>query len=233
MLVAVSTCSSADEQLPRQEREMAGIIAVSGVTVTAWATDLSGPRGLLVDASGGIWVAEQSTGRVVKVGLNGQIRTIADGLRSPHDLEMDTHGNVYVAETPTGSIRMISPTGVVSTYADGLDGPVDLAFNRNGELLVCEYGGQRVVAFSSPREKQVVVSGFRPHGLAFQKSGAVYVNDISGSRLIRHRSGLGSRKPVSRRSNSSRPPWRTRGGPSVSSNCCAKGTGSWRSMPGS
>ena len=61
---------------------------------------------------------------------------------------------------------------------------MDLAFNPQGELLVCEFSGERVIAFKSPTDKRNVISGFRPHGLAFPRSGATIVNDITGSRVI-------------------------------------------------
>jgi sugar lactone lactonase YvrE len=121
----------------------------------------------------------------VRITSAGRIVQIAGGLKGPHDLESDAHGNLYVAETGRNRIAQITPNRVVRSYIDGLNTPVDLAFNPQGELLVCEFSGERVIAFKSPTDKRIVISGFRPHGLAFPRSGATIVNDITGSRVVR------------------------------------------------
>jgi serine/threonine protein kinase, bacterial len=179
--VAWVTAASAQQAGPAP----AGIRAAPDVTVAVMAADLAGPRGLLVDRSGNLLVAEESAGRIVRVSVDGRKTRIAEGIRAPHDLELDAAGNIYVAETPTGKILAISPAGEVSTYIDGLGTPVDLGFNRNGELLVCELSTLQVTAYRSRSERRVLVSGFRPHGLAFDGAGATYVNDLSNSRLVR------------------------------------------------
>lgn len=184
-LIDCGSAVGAEEPAPRRTDIVAGIAAAKGVSVAVWAANLEGPRGLLADRAGALWVAEENGGRVVKVEPGGKVTKLADGLMGPHDVEVDARGSVYVAETATGKVLQISSTGAISTFAEGLEGPVDLAFNRQGELVVCEVPGQRVVAFKSPREKRKLVSGFRPHGLAFDKSGSTYVNDLSGKRLVR------------------------------------------------
>ena len=164
---------------------IAGITAAPGVAYTVFASNLSGPRGLLANQDGSLSVAEETAGRVVRITSAGRIVQIADGLKGPHDLDSDTHGNLYVAETGRNRIAQITPNGVVRSYIEGLNAPVDLAFNPQGELLVCEFSGERVIAFKSPTDKRIVISGFRPHGLAFPRSGATIVNDITGSRVVR------------------------------------------------
>ena len=121
-LVMGSIAVSAEEAGFRRGHVIAGIKAAKGVSVVVWATSLGGPRGLLADRAGGIWVAEESTGRVVKVSPEGRITKFAEGLRGPHDLEVDSRGNVYVAETATGRILVISlsenASAVACAFAD-------------------------------------------------------------------------------------------------------------------
>ncbi len=62
---------------------------------------------------------------------------------------------------------------------------MDLAFSPAGELLVCEYAAARLTAFKSPKDRRVIVSGFRPHGLAFLPGDIILVNDVSGGRVVK------------------------------------------------
>lgn len=164
---------------------IAGITAAPGVAYTVFATNLSVPRGLLANQDGSLSVAEEGAGRVVRITADGRVVEIAGGLDGPHDLESDAQGNLYVAETGKNRIARIAPNGTVTSYIDDLNAPVDLAFSPQGELFVCEFTGERLIAFKSPTEKRVVISGFRPHGLAFPMTGGIIVNDISGSRVIK------------------------------------------------
>jgi DNA-binding beta-propeller fold protein YncE len=184
LFVALGAIALADQQALHERGAASGIKAAQGISYTVWVTGLAGPRGLVVNPYGGLWVAEQRSGRIAKVGKDGKVTRIGGTFQNPHDLDMDAKGNLYVAETNTGRVMTISPAGVVKIYAEYLDGPVDLAFSPTGELLVCEYYGKKLVALKSPTDRRVVVQGFTPHGLAFRKSGATIVNDWSGDRVV-------------------------------------------------
>lgn len=158
--------------------------AADGVIYVVWASGLSEPRGLLLDPKGGMWVAEEEAGTVLKIAEDGKRTTIADGLARPHDIAIDARGILYVAETGTRRVVTISPAGEVRTYAEDLNAPVDLAFHPNGELLVCQFADDRVLAFRSPTEQRTFVAGFKSHGLAFDNSGT-YVNDVSNGRVVK------------------------------------------------
>ena len=162
LFLVVVTNALAEQQAPPERSVVPGIKAAKGVSYTVWATGLAGPRGLLADPAGGLWVAEQRAGRVVKIGNDGKATWIGGEFQNPHDLERDAKGNLYVAETRTDRVMTISPAGVVKTYAENLDGPVDLAFNPAGELLICEYHGNKVVVLKSPTERRILVQGFTP-----------------------------------------------------------------------
>ena len=155
-----------------------------GVSYTVWANNLSEPRGLLLDPKGGMWVAEEA-GTVLRIPGDGKRTTIVDGLARPHDIAVDARGTLYVAETALRRVVTIGRRGEIRTYAEDLQAPVDLAFHPNGELLVCQFAGDRVLAFRSPTEQRTFISGFKSHGLAFDKSGATYVNDLSNGRLVK------------------------------------------------
>lgn len=77
----------------------ASIKTAPGIAAVIWATQLRGPRGLLFDSTGTLWVVEESGGALAKIGPSRQAVVVATGMHAPHDLEIDVKGNVYVAET--------------------------------------------------------------------------------------------------------------------------------------
>jgi len=100
---------------------------------------VNGPRGLLVDAQGNVWIAETGGHRVRKVDRStGTIATVAGTgtagfsgdsgpataaqLNAPIGLGTDPAGNVYVADVYNYRIRRIAPSGTISTYAGNGDG---------------------------------------------------------------------------------------------------------------
>ena len=101
---------------------------VDGISTTA---TFIGPRGLVVDASGNVYVADAKSNRIRKITPDGFVSTYAgsgsygyiDGLaseasfRNPSAVVLDPYGNIYVADSSNARIRRISSQGVVSTFA--------------------------------------------------------------------------------------------------------------------
>jgi len=149
-----------------------------------FAGGLAQPRGLLFAPDGSLYVAEQLSGEIARIGVDGRLTRIARGFESPHDLELDAAGHLYVADTGAGRIAKIDRAGTVSTFVDELESPVDLAFAPNGELWVCELTG-KVRAFASATRSRTVVALKGPHGLAFARNGDTFINDWRGNQVVR------------------------------------------------
>lgn len=128
------------------------------------------PRGIVVDSSGQIFVADTFNHVIRKIDANGVVSTFAgssgnpgstDGagsaasFNSPAGLAIDNTGTLYVADMLNHAIRKITPSGTVTTLAGSLgnsgssDGagatarfqePVGIAVDSGGVIYVADTG---------------------------------------------------------------------------------------------
>jgi len=155
------------------------LAGLAGVKGSADGTNSSAlfnePRGLAVDGTGVVYVADTGNHTIRKIIPAGATTTFAgypglsgsgNGLGTnaqffhPEGVALDTLGNVYVADTWNHTIRKITVAGLVATFA-GMPG----------------VSGTNDATGSSARF-------FEPSGVAVDKLGTLYVAD-SGNHTIR------------------------------------------------
>lgn len=135
---------------------------------TGTAAVFSNPKGIAIDASGNLFVADNGGDTVREVSPTGLVTTIAgfagqygntDGTGSaarfsaPTGIAVDASGNVFVADSGNFVVRKITPAGLVSTLAGtaGMLGSADgtgsaarfnalngMAIDANGNLYVTD-----------------------------------------------------------------------------------------------
>ena len=141
-----------------------------GDTGAATAAELNAPRGIFLDSTGDMYIADSGTQRVRKVSgsgaSKGDINTYAGGglsdgpataaiFAANRDVAVDNAGNIYVADTANNRIRKISG-GNVSTVA--------------GNGIGTYYGNGKPALTANLNQ---------PWGLTVDNSGNIYIADTS------------------------------------------------------
>ncbi|MEY2878452.1 MAG: hypothetical protein RLZZ15_832, partial [Verrucomicrobiota bacterium] len=132
------------------------------------------PRGLALDGTGNLYVADTSNHTIRRISATGAVTTLAgapltggavDGpgaaarFSLPQGIAVDATGNVYIADTGNHAIRKITPAGVVSTFAGALGQPGS------------DDGSGGAARF------------FNPQGLTIDATGTLYVADTNSGTI--------------------------------------------------
>ena len=147
--------------------------------IPALESDVDGPNGVALDASGNLYIASYSGNRVYKVNTSGILTVVAgtgiagyagDGvpggaasalLHGPTDVAVDSAGNIYVSDYNNYVIRKIDTTNTITTIA-GVQGQ-------------CNYDGDGAPATSFHL--------CYPYGIALDTSGNLYIGDSHNCRV--------------------------------------------------
>jgi sugar lactone lactonase YvrE len=137
------------------------------------------PTGLAIDASGNLYVADESNHRIRMITPAGEVSTFAgsgvagflDGTVGtarflyPSDVAVDAIGNVYVADAGNQRIRQIAAgSGLVSTLAGtgvagSTDGPAESAQFSSPQGLAVDGAGSVFVADTGNHSIRVISAG--------------------------------------------------------------------------
>ncbi len=153
-----------------------GTAGYGGDDGPATSAQLDAPRGVAVDFSGNIYIADTQNDRIREVSTSGTITTVAgtgtagysgdDGpatsaqLDGPQGVAADSSGNIYIADTQNDRIREVSASGTITTVAG------------NGTI---GYGGDSGPATSAEM--------FDPCGVAVDSSRTIYIADTNNDRI--------------------------------------------------
>ena len=153
-----------------------GAAGFSGDGAQATAAQLSGPREIIMDPLGNLYIADYGNNRIRKVTTSGIISTIVgtgtasfsgDGgqatsatIYGPMALALDLTGNLYIAEYGNNRVRKVNTLGVISTVAG------------NGNPNYTGDGGQATSAEIN-----------QPWGLTVDAIGNLYISDYGNNRI--------------------------------------------------
>ncbi|MEO8097164.1 MAG: hypothetical protein ABI811_05640 [Acidobacteriota bacterium] len=131
-----------------------------GTNGTVSVAEIGAPRGLTFDPAGNLFISS-GLNNVRKLTPAGIVSTVATTLSNPLAVASDAAGNIFIADTLNNRIRRVdAATGTLTTIAGG-----DTA------------------EFSGDNGPASLARIFQPRGVAFDRSGNLYIADTGNNRV--------------------------------------------------
>ncbi len=160
-----------------------GTAGFSGDNGPATSASLNYPSNVAVDASGNLFIADESNNRIRKVSAGGIVTTVAGNgtagfsgdngpatsaaLNSPFDVAVDAAGNLFIADSANFRIRQVSAGGVITTVA-----------------------GNGTMGFSGDGGSATSASLYYPESVAVDTSGNLFIADAGNNRIRKVSGGV-------------------------------------------
>lgn len=191
---------------------LAGSGSVGSTNATGAAASFNGPKGVAVDSSGNVYVADSSNHKIRKITAAGVVSTLAGSgsvgsanatgaaasFNRPSGVTVDSSGNIYVADFSNQKIRKITATGVVSTFAGSgsvgnanatgaaasFNYPFTVAVDSSSNVYVADTYNHMIRKITAAGVVSTLAESFNyPSGVAVDNSGNVYVGDSSSNQI--------------------------------------------------
>ncbi|MBI2426517.1 MAG: hypothetical protein HYV34_01595 [Candidatus Kerfeldbacteria bacterium] len=138
---------------------LAGNGSYGNVDSTSAASEFARPRGVAVDSSGNVYVADTENNAIRKIS-GGRVSTLTTGVTRPEGVVV--YGStLYIADTGNGRlVRMSTGGGDVVSFFSSLESPKKIVISDDGEhIYVADSGRAQIMDVAVDSETGTVLSG--------------------------------------------------------------------------
>jgi streptogramin lyase len=177
-----------------------GVLTNAGTTVGSYGSSyLDGPFGIAIDATGNVWISNQSGNSLTELSSTGTAISpfagyTGGGLDVPDSIAIDGGGNVWAVNAGNSALAKFSSAGVALSPSYGFGGgglsrPECLAIDGMGNVWAANSVGNSLSEFSNAGAA-LSPSGYtgtevsEPDGIAIDGSGNVWLTNAADNVLV-------------------------------------------------
>lgn len=165
-----------------------GAAGSTGDNGPAAAAELSAPRGIAIDSSNNLYIADSGNNEVRKITPGGTISSLVSKLNNPTSVAVDAQGSVYIADSGNNRIVEVTSTGTESTFAK-ISGVLAVAVDASGNVVAAD--ASQIWNVASDGDATSLINGLTsPGGIAFAPDGTLLIAD-TGANVVRELSTSG------------------------------------------
>ena len=157
---------------------------------TIFGTTGAGPRHMVFDPAGNLYVANYNDNNVSKITPAGVSTILGTTGTHPRGIAIDQSGNIYTANLDSNDISKITPAGGPSGstqhFASTGANPYNLAIDSSGNIYTANYGSSTVTKITPAGDPTTIPlgdTGTLPVSIAIDSSGNIYTGN-SGSSTV-------------------------------------------------
>jgi len=159
------------------------VSAAQADLATIFGTTEDGPRYMVFDQSGNLYVANYNSNNVSKITPAGVSTILGTTGTNPRGIAIDQSGNIYTANYGSNNVSKITPGGVSTVYGTTGEGPVSLAFDGIGNLYTANRNSNNVSKITRFGSTILATTGNQPFGIAVDASGNVYTANSASNNV--------------------------------------------------
>ncbi len=156
--------------------------------VRATRPNSNAPRGLAIDGSNNLYIADTGNNEVREITPAGTTTSIISQLNNPVSVAVDAQGSVYIADSGNNRVVEVTPAGTVITLAN-INAPLAVAVDASGDVLVAD-ATQIWMVTSDGATSSLIIGLTSPSGLAVASDGSLIIAD-TGANVVRRLSTSG------------------------------------------
>jgi hypothetical protein len=169
---------------PAQAQE----VVFAGTQVAVPASGLHCPRGVAVNGTGNVFIANSNDSQIIEVPVGGGAEfTVGTGLNGPNGVTVDGAGDVFIGDSRNNRVVEVPGTGGAQfTVGSGLKYPGGIAVDKAGNIFIADTRNRRVVEVPANGGAQVTVdSGLNyPLDVKLNAAGDIFIADTGANEVI-------------------------------------------------
>ena len=159
----------------------------SAGNMSVFVSLVNGPRNMVFDIEGNLYVAQFIDGSITKITPNGYMSGFAaTGAAGLTGICFGPSGNLYATNANTGVVYKITPQGTLTSFQSIVANPADITVDEVGNTYLADSKSTRIVKYNNHSQNPATFNlQSIPQSLNINKSGSLYIGSFVSADILK------------------------------------------------